>query len=66
MTVAEAYKAASLSGGGAILAIKGCNQSNWDETIACSGFSDSIYDYLTASQKFKALNLFSSIRFLAE
>ena len=40
MTVAEASKRGSLPGGGSLIAIKDCWQSDYEPSVACSGYGD--------------------------
>ena len=42
LTVAMANKMGMLPGGGSVLAIKGCWQSYYDPSIACSGYGDTV------------------------
>jgi hypothetical protein len=40
MTVYQAYLAALVPSGGAILAIQDCIDMNWDQTISCEGYAN--------------------------
>lgn len=45
LTVADAAERGQIPGGGAILAVPGCLVSNYDPSVACSGFGDGSIEY---------------------